>query len=65
MKFELRSNAKYFSDEELLNDLKRVAKELNKDKVIQTEYQEFGQFSRSTFRNRFGSWTQPLCTEST
>ena len=60
MKFELRSNAKYFNDEELLNDLKQVAKTLNKDKVTQTEYQEHGQFSRSTFQNRFGSWNKAL-----
>ncbi len=60
MKFELRSNAKYFNDEELLNDLKQVSKILNKDKVTQTEYQEHGQFSRSTFQNRFGSWNKAL-----
>jgi 5-methylcytosine-specific restriction endonuclease McrA len=60
MKFKLRSNAKYFNDEELLNDLKQVAKILDKDKVTQTEYQEYGQFSRSTFQNRFGSWNKAL-----
>ncbi|HHS92981.1 MAG TPA: HNH endonuclease [Campylobacterales bacterium] len=60
MKFELRSNAKYFNDEELLNDLKQVAKILDKNKVTQTEYQEYGKFSKSTFHNRFGSWNKAL-----
>ena len=62
MEFKLRSNARYFTDEELLDDLKKVAKLLNKNRVTQVEYQEFGQFSRSTFQNRFGSWNKALIT---
>jgi hypothetical protein len=60
MKFELRINAKYFTDEELLNDLKQVAKTLNKDKITQVEYQHHGQFSIGVFHNRFGSWNEAL-----
>lgn len=60
MKFELRSNAKYFDDEALLIDLNKVAKLLDKNKITQLEYQEFGQFSKSTFHNRFGSWNEAL-----
>ena len=60
MKFQLRSNAKYFNDEELLDDLRLIAKKLNKNKITQIEYQEHGQFSKSTFHNRFGSWNKAL-----
>lgn len=60
MKFELRTNAKYFTDEELLEDLKRVAGLLEKDKITQIDYTQYGNFSKSTFHNRFGSWNKAL-----
>ncbi|ATB69879.1 hypothetical protein SJPD1_1774 [Sulfurospirillum diekertiae] len=60
MKFELRTNAKYFTDEELLDDLKRVAGLLGKDKITQTDYAQYGNFNKGTFQNRFGSWNKAL-----
>ncbi|MFW2525258.1 homing endonuclease associated repeat-containing protein [Aliarcobacter butzleri] len=60
MKFELRTNAKYFTDEELIKDLKQVSKSLKKEKITQSDYEEYGNFSKSTFHNRFGSWNKAL-----
>ncbi len=56
MKFELESFHRNVSDEDLLNDLKRVAKEIGKDKVTIDEYNERGRFHNTTLTRRFGSW---------
>lgn len=60
MDFKLRTNAKYFSDEQLLEDLRSVAKKLNQKTVGQREYPQHGQFSCKPFMNRFGSWNKAL-----
>lgn len=43
-------------DTELLSDLKKVAKALNKNKVTVSEYKESGKYSINTFVRAFGSW---------
>ncbi|HNQ65785.1 MAG TPA: HNH endonuclease [Smithella sp.] len=48
------------SDDELLNDLIRVAKELKKEKVTIQEYNEKGIYHSSTLTHRFGSWFNVL-----
>jgi len=58
--FRLRTNARYFLDDELLKDLKRVAVLYNKKSISQKEYKEKGKFSPHTFYNRFGSWNNAL-----
>lgn len=60
MDFKLRANAKYFSDEEILADLRRVAKILNKNTLGEREYLENGKFSCKPFINRFGSWNNAI-----
>lgn len=60
MEFKLRSNARYFNNDELLEDLKRVAKLLSKETVKSKEYERLGKFSCKPYRNRFGSWNQAL-----
>ena len=44
------------SDEELLSDLKKVAKELGADVLPQSLYAERGKFNFTTIAKRFGSW---------
>lgn len=60
MKFELRSNARYFTDVELIDDLKKVAKVLGKSNVSSEEYNKHGKFCHGTFQKRFGSWNKAL-----
>lgn len=56
MKYELEPYHRGVPDEELLADLRRVAKELEKDRVTFREYNQKGRFSATTLAERFGSW---------
>lgn len=47
-------------DQELINDLIRVAKELGQDKITIAKYKERGSFNNRTFYRRFGSWLKAL-----
>ena len=60
MDFKLRTNARYFTDKELLDDLKRVAGLLGKQTVEYREYLKRGKFSCKPYRNRFGGWNKAL-----
>jgi hypothetical protein len=60
MKFVLNQDNRNASDEDLLNDLKKVVKELNKETITREEYDENGRFSEGTLRNRFGGWLNTL-----
>ena len=60
MKFELESHHRNISDEELIDDLLRVAKEIDKNKVTIDQYNERGKFHNTTFNRRFGSWFKAL-----
>jgi len=48
------------SDEELLDDLRRVAELLNKENLSMPEYQKNGKYHPSTIAHRFGSWRNSL-----
>lgn len=56
MKYELEPYNRNAPDEELLADLGRVAKELDKNRVTIDEYNERGRFHATTLTRRFGSW---------
>jgi hypothetical protein len=61
MKFELRPSSRSASNEELLSDLTRVAKQLNKPAVTLQEYDQLGRFGSGALRNRLGkSWFKVL-----
>lgn len=60
MKFILRQNHRDLSDDELLTDLVRVSKLLNKSSVTQKEYNENGKYTHGTICDRFGSWNKAL-----
>lgn len=49
-------NYHFISDNELLNDLKKVADSLNKKSVTMAEYKKHGEYSPDSFSRRFGSW---------
>ena len=56
MKYELENFHRDIPDEELLGDLRRVGKELGKNRVTFREYNKLGRFSSGTIAERFSSW---------
>ncbi|MEC5395883.1 homing endonuclease associated repeat-containing protein [Bergeyella sp. RCAD1439] len=60
MKFELDTYNRNTPDQDLLDDLIRVAKEIGKDKVTIDEYNERGKFHSTTLTRRFGNWFKSL-----
>jgi hypothetical protein len=58
--FKLRLNARHFSDDELLDDLRRVAAALDPRTVTQRSYLKVGMFSCKPYINRFGSWNRAI-----
>jgi hypothetical protein len=60
MKFELKNYHRNISTEELLSDIKIVAKKLNKNSVTIEEYSNDGKYHPHTIKNRFGSWNKAL-----
>ena len=60
MHFEYIEKNKRVSDAELINDIKAVALQLNKDSLSIAEYSKFGSFDPSTPSRRFGTWNAAL-----
>ena len=60
MKFELEPYLRNITDEELLEDLKKVAQKLGKEKISEREYDANGKYSKGTLKRRFGSWNKTL-----
>lgn len=48
------------TDEELLDDLRQVAKRMNTGWLTEKTYAKEGRFAPNTIRNRFGSWQDAL-----
>lgn len=60
MKFELNTYNRNRTDQELLDDLKKVAINLGKNKIKKSEYSENGKYYSETLARRFGSWNKAL-----
>ncbi len=60
MKFELEEYHRNVSEEELIQDLKRVALKLKKDSITHKEYNRHGRFHSCTLGRKFGSWFKAL-----
>ncbi|MBL8087177.1 MAG: HNH endonuclease [Chthonomonas sp.] len=60
MKFELRKTARGLSDDELLEDLRRVARKLGRETVTISDYTEHGLGHATTIQRRFRSWFKAL-----
>ncbi len=61
MKFELNFRNNFGTDQELLEDIKRISEKLKQDKLTSREYDENGgQFSSGTVSRRFGGWNKAL-----
>lgn len=60
MKFEVEKHHCNVPDEELLQDLRRVARKPGKNKVTKQAYQKWGQYDPATLSRRFGPWFKAL-----
>ncbi|OFY96985.1 MAG: hypothetical protein A3K10_03380 [Bacteroidetes bacterium RIFCSPLOWO2_12_FULL_31_6] len=60
MTFEFNPINKNIDETELINDVKLVAKQLNKDKLTIKEYDDNGKFNSSTIIRRFKTWNIAL-----
>ena len=60
MDFKLNEYHRNVSDEEFLDDLRRVAELLKKENLSIPEYQKNGKYHPSTIARRFGSWRNSL-----
>lgn len=56
MEFKLNEYHRNISDQELLNDIKRVSNLLNTKVLSRDAYNKYGKYSRTTIERRFGSW---------
>lgn len=52
------------TNEQLISDLRRVAKELGVNSFSTSEYQKVGMYSFSTYNRRFGTWNEALVKAS-
>jgi predicted restriction endonuclease len=55
-----RTKGQPVTDEQLLNDLRAVAKQITKNTVTQKTYEKLGEYEYSTQIRRFGSWNAAL-----
>jgi len=60
MKFELEPYQAGVNEDDIISDLKNIARELEKDSVTQREYNEYGKYSHKTVYKKFGSWPNAL-----
>src|SRR5664280_240766 len=56
MKFELAPNHRDVPDEDLIQDVKEVAKRTGRDTVTLREYETLGKYHPTTLQRRFRSW---------
>ena len=60
MEFKLNEYHRNVPDEELIEDLKRVAGIHQKSSITQKEYLQYGKYASRTIVMRFGSWNEAL-----
>ncbi len=60
MKFELNEYRGELTDEEIIEDIKRVAKELSKGYISISTYKRNGKYSQTAIQGHFGTWKNAL-----
>ena len=60
MRFELDEHHRNIPEEDLINDLQSVARQLKKKTVTVPEYKVYGKYGATTYQRRFGSWFKSL-----
>ena len=64
VEFKLNKYHRNISDQELLNDIKRVSGFLDTNILSRDAYNKYGKYSRTTIERRFGSWKKALMDSS-
>lgn len=60
MKFVLNDYHRNLTDDELLEDIKRVHSIVGNNSLSQVQYKQYGKYGLNTFRRRFGGWNNAL-----
>lgn len=60
MKFELNDYRNEITDEEIIEDIKRVAQELEHDYISISTYRKCGKYSQTAIQGHFGTWKNAL-----
>jgi hypothetical protein len=60
MKFELELRKRNIPNDDLIQDVKEVAKKIERNTVTMAEYECFGKYHTSTLQRRFKSWFNVL-----
>ena len=60
--FQLNPSTRDISNEEILDDIKRIAESLSPKQITYGDYKKFGRVSIGTVERRFGSWNNALST---
>ena len=60
MKFELNEYHRNISDDDLLDDIKRVAYLYHSNTLTREQYKTYGKYGSNTYLRRFGSWNTAL-----
>jgi len=60
MKFKLNEYNRNISEQDLLNDIKKVSNKFSDAKITYRQYNEIGKYSSETMRRRFGKWNRAL-----
>ncbi len=60
MKFELNEHHRNIPNDDLLDDVKRVASIIGKKALTRDEYSQHGKYGANTFLRHFGSWNTVL-----
>lgn len=60
MEFVLNDYHRNISDDDLIEDVKRVAEKLGTQKLSSTDYKKFGKYGINTFNRHFGGWNKTL-----
>lgn len=56
MDFEIKINKRNITNNEIVNDIKRVSVIYKKNTLTTEEYNKYGEYHASTIIRRFGSW---------
>ena len=60
MKYQIHKVHRNSADEDILQDIRRVATIIGKPKLTRDEYKEYGEYGTTTIRRHFGSWDDAL-----
>lgn len=58
--FKVKISRRDISEQEILEDIRQVAKKLGKEKITSLDYDEYGTFGKTTILRKIGKWNEAL-----